>query len=211
MGFVMQSSYMNPNWAEENLQTIRTIMERSALYRRALAPIMLFAGILGIVAAGIGVCCHLDSVQSFCGLWLGTAVIVLTGAFFNTRRQAIKDKEALWSPPTRRVAQALLPPLFIGLFIGVLVLLTDGPPDILPFIWALFYGCALHSAGFFISRGVRWFGWMHIILALAGFLFFTEHDSLDLNPHWFMGFFFGFLHFAYGVYLYLTEKRKNVA
>lgn len=202
---------MNSNWAEENLQTIRTLMERSALYRRALAPIMLFAGILGIVATVVGILCHLDSVQSFCGLWLGTAVVVMTGAFFNTRRQAIKDKEPLWSPPTRRVCQALLPPLFIGLFAGIAVMVSDGPPGLLPFIWALFYGCALHSAGFFISRGVRWFGWIYIILALASFVYILLREPQDLNPHWFMGFFFGFLHFAYGIYLYLTEKRKNVA
>jgi len=31
------------------------------------------------------------------------------------------------------------------------------------------------------------------------------------NAHWLMGFFFGFLHLAYGAYLYLTEKRKNAA
>ena len=35
---------METNWAAEQLQTIRTLMERSAVYRRALAPIMLFAG-----------------------------------------------------------------------------------------------------------------------------------------------------------------------
>ena len=33
---------MEPNWAAEHLQVIRTLMERSALYRRALAPIMSF-------------------------------------------------------------------------------------------------------------------------------------------------------------------------
>ncbi len=47
---------MEPKWAEENLQTIRTLMERSAVYRRALAPIMLFAGLLGVTAAATG--CH---------------------------------------------------------------------------------------------------------------------------------------------------------
>ena len=45
---------MKPDWAEENLQTIRTLMERSAVYRRALAPIMLFAGAVGAAAAIIG-------------------------------------------------------------------------------------------------------------------------------------------------------------
>ena len=42
---------MDSNWAGEHLQVIRTLMERSAIYRRTLAPIMLLLGILGLLAA----------------------------------------------------------------------------------------------------------------------------------------------------------------
>ena len=42
---------METNWAAEHLQVIRTLMERSALYRRALAPVMLVSGVLGTGAA----------------------------------------------------------------------------------------------------------------------------------------------------------------
>src|SRR5690242_16038163 len=107
---------MNPNWAEENLQTIRTLMERSALYRRALAPIMLVAGTLGLMAAIVGLLFHLESTQAFGVLWLATAFLAVIGAFLIARRQALKDKEDFWSPPTRRIGQALLPPLFAGMF-----------------------------------------------------------------------------------------------
>ncbi len=107
---------MKPDWAEENLQTIRTLMERSAVYRRALAPIMIFAGLLGVASAALGLLCHLDSMRAFDALWLGTAAVVVAGAFLIARRQAIKDQEQFWSPPTRRVGQALLPPLFAGMF-----------------------------------------------------------------------------------------------
>src|SRR5271154_6068821 len=104
---------MNSNWAEENLQTISTLMERSALYRRALAPIMIFAGTLGVMAATIGLLLHVDTVLTFDALWIGTATIAVIGAFLNARRQAIKDKEKIWPPPTRRVAQALSLPLTV--------------------------------------------------------------------------------------------------
>jgi hypothetical protein len=207
---------MNPNWAEENLQTIRTLMERSALYRRALAPIMLFAGVMGVLAAAAGLVFHLDSAAAFLALWLGTAVIAVTGAFFNTRRQAIKDKEPVWSPPTRRVAQAALPPLFSGLF--AFIFIGTNNLIILVFIWCFFYGCALHSAGFFMQRGMKVFGWIFIGMALIAFglLSLAWSDSVDPKiyrecPHWRMGFFFGVLHLIYGAYLYLTEKRKNAA
>ncbi len=211
--FVVQSSHMNPNWAEENLQTIRTLMERSALYRRALAPIMLFAGSLGIITAAAGLVFHLDSGRAFTGLWFGAAIVVVAGAFLIARRQALKDNEPFWSPPTRRVAQALLPPLTAGMSVVLIFTLAGfegGFVRVLAFLWAIFYGCALHAAGFFMTRGMKVFGWIYIGIACGALLFlaFTNTD-LVLSAHWLMGFFFGVLHLAYGAYLYLTEKGKN--
>ncbi len=204
---------METNWAAEQLQTIRTLMERSAIYRRALAPIMLFAGTLGIAAAVVGLLFHLDSMPAFVSLWLGTAAIVIAGAFLITRRQALKDHEPFWSPPTRRVTQALLPPLFAGMFLGfVFVFVEPSNAAIMTFVWLLFYGCALHSTGFFMPRGMKWFGWTFIGLAcvILGILVIVPLHA-EISPHWLMGFFFGVLHLAYGAYLYLTEKGKNAA
>jgi hypothetical protein len=204
---------MESNWAVENLQTIRTLMERSAVYRRALAPIMIFAGILGVTAAMAGLLFHLDSMRAFGALWLGTAVVTIAGAFLIARRQALKDSEPFWSPPTRRVTQALLPPLTAGMCLGfVFVFVGLANAVVLTFIWLLFYGCALHAAGFFMPRGVKLFGWIYIGLA-CGSLFFLGivRPEGELNAHWLMGFFFGVLHLAYGAYLYLTEKGKNAA
>ena len=213
LDFVMQSMSMETNWAEENLRTIRTLMERSALYRRALAPIMLFAGTLGVVAAAAGLLFHLDSMRAFGGLWLGTAVVVVAGAFLIARRQALNDKEKFWSQPTRRVGQALLPPLFAGMFLGSAFVFVGNNNTILTFIWLFFYGCALHSAGFFMPHGMKWFGWIFILFASTGVLLLAAivPPTAEINAHWLMGFFFGVLHLAYGTYLYLTEKRKNAA
>ena len=212
----MQSCYMKENWAEENLQTIRTLMERSAVYRRALAPIVIFAGVMGILAAAAGLIFHFDTSREFSFFWLLTAIVVVFGALMIARQQAFKESEVFWSPPTRRIAQALLPPLAIGMVLGVVLSVSnDEANGLLPLSWALLYGCALHSAGFFISRGVRWFGWIYILLALSFLLFYvivgSYHFIPDLNPNWLMGFFFGVLHLAYGAYLYLTEKGKNAA
>jgi hypothetical protein len=215
IGFVLQSQFMETKWAEENLQTIRTLMERSALYRRALAPIMLFAGVLGLSAAIVGLLFHLNSVEAFGALWLCAASIAVAGAFLIARRQALKDKENFWSPPTRRVGQALLPPLFAGLFFGLLFTFAAGltRPIGLTFIWLLFYGCALHSAGFFMSRGMKLFAWIFIgfSCAIICALVFIIPKGMEIDAHWLMGFFFGVLHLAYGAYLYLTEKKNPVA
>ena len=221
--FVLQSIYMNPNWAEENLQTIRTLMERSALYRRALAPIMLLAGTLGVTAAIVGLLCHLDSIRAFCFLWLGTAVITLMGALVVARQQALKENEVFWSPPTRRVGQALLPPFFVGLCLCV-PFIMENPLELtepmnhlrmlfVTHAWILFYGCAMATAGFFVPRGIKFFGWLFIAGGCTFFFYFStsETANFDFDAHWLMGFFFGVLHLVYGVYLYLTEKGKNAA
>jgi hypothetical protein len=208
---------METKWAEENLQTIRTLMERSAVYRRALAPIMICVGVLGVVAATVGILFHMNSPNNFGVLWLGTAAAAVFSAFLIARRQAIQDKESFWSPPTRRIAQALLPPLIAGMLLSLLYLLWGASDEFLiqmPFLWALFYGCALHAAGFFTTRGVKLFGWVFIIGSFAGFYLLTvvlDKIHLEFNPHYFMGFFFGVLHLAYGAYLYLTERKNPVA
>jgi len=204
---------MQSDWASEHLQTIRTLMERSAVYRRALAPITLFVGSLGVLTAAAGLFFHFDSLRAFGGLWLAAAVVAVVGAFFIARRQAVQHGEPFWSPPTRRVAQALAPPLAAGMCLGLAFVLAGVTNKFaLEFSWLLFYGCALHAAGFFMPRGVKLFGWVYIILAcISLFIYAFVRPEIKISAHWFMGFFFGVLHLVYGVYLYLTEKGKNAA
>ena len=44
---------MSAQWAKENLTTIRPLMERASVYRRALAPVAIAVGVLGMAAAGL--------------------------------------------------------------------------------------------------------------------------------------------------------------
>jgi hypothetical protein len=211
----MQSVVMELNQAEEHLQTIRTLMERSAVYRRALAPIMVWNGCVGVVAGLAGWKLGFKSERFFVEYWGATAVLAIVGSFLLVRRQALKDAEPFWSPPTRRVAQALLPPLAIGCFFGTILGFVDQGNDIEPLIciialWLLLYGCAAHAAGFFMTRGMKLFGWVFILFGCFLFLLFVN-GAASFSPHLLMGFFFGGLHLAYGVYLYLTEKGKNAA
>jgi len=188
-------------------------MERSALYRRALAPILLLAGVVGLATMAAGLYFHMDSTRQFCGLWLGAAVVGISGAFFLARRQALKDKEPFWSSPTRRVAQALAPPLAAGMFVSLwLTTVRDDLAPLTSFLWLLFYGCALHAAGFFMPRAIRLLG-LFFVLCSFGFLlaYGVIWKSADPNAHYVMGFFFGAVHLAGGAYLYLTEKGKNAA
>jgi len=218
--FAVQSQIMDSNWAANHLQTIRTLMERSAVYRRALAPIMIFIGVTGLAAAGLGTGLRMGTARAFILFWFGMAAFAMAGSFVLVRRQALKESEPFWSPPTRRVTQATLPPLAAGFMIGVIVLAyapasADKTLDIagivwLPPGWVVLYGCAFHAAGFFLPRGMKLFGWAFVLCG-CGLL------ALGL-PAWakpaeyfngVMGFFFGLLHLAYGVYLYFSEQRRN--
>lgn len=213
------------NWAAEHLQVIRTLMERAAIYRRALAPVMLLTGSVGLLAAALGIGLKIDAPRGFIGYWMGLSFLPLAGSYLLVRRQSLRDRDPFWSPPTRRVTQALLPPLGAGMIAGLVLLTPLGhpPPGAeavenvlamlwLPAAWIVLYGCAMHAAGFFMPRGMKIFGWA-FILGGCGFFALGIPDSVPRHvyAHGLMGLFFGALHLAYGGYLYFTEKNQNEA
>lgn len=208
---------MESQWAVENLQVIRTLMERSALYRRALAPVMLLNGVLGVIAGGIGYYLHMGSLRSFALFWAAVAIVALAGSFALVRKQALRDKETFWTPPTRRVTLAMVPPLATGGLLGALCFASSSQFNpalharlmmILPAAWIILYGCAFHAAGFFMPRGLRLFGWLAMILGLL-FIAWTLWTDSRGEGSAIMGIYFGGVHLAYGVYLYFTEPRGN--
>lgn len=205
---------MDSNWASENLQTIRTLMERSALYRRALAPVMLSAGIIGIAAATVPCFVPIRSNRFFVLFWLGVAVVAAVTTLFLVRRQALRDQEPFWSPPTRRVTEALFAPFVVGGAVAVLLLVFDyrlGPAAwYASTAWVALYGCALNAAGFFTPRGIKFFG-RTIVYAGAALILLTPAVPGDMTmaAHYVMGIFFGVLHLAYGIYLYFTERQRR--
>ena len=208
---------METNQATEHLQVIRTLMERSALYRRALAPIMIYCGAVGIIAGIAGWQFQINSINGFIAVWYGSAFLALAGSLLLVRRQAFKDSEPFWSAPTKRVGQAMLPPLVFGMVAGILfVSWVRSDKDYhfcynnLIMIWAWLYGCALHSAGFSISRGIRLLGWIYGGLGcvlLADVIHVEQFDRA--SNHLTMGGLFGGLHLLCGIYLYFTENRKT--
>ena len=216
----MQSNRMESNWAAEHLQVIRTLMERSAIYRRALAPIMSYNGAVGTAAALAGWGLNINSPRAFILYWTCVAALAMAGSFLLVRRQALKDAEPFWSPPTRRVTQAMLPALVAGGIIGSIAFLWVGsaPENLgsvlgmlwLPLAWVVLYGCAFHAAGFFMPRGMRLFGWGLVLGGCGLFaLGIPDWAPRQVYAHGIMGFFFGVLQLAYGVYLYFTEKGEN--
>ncbi|MBL9127922.1 MAG: hypothetical protein JNL97_09765 [Verrucomicrobiales bacterium] len=211
---------MNDPWAAENLQVIRTLMERSALYRRALAPVSFAAGLIGLAAGIAGWLAGVDSARGFGALWMLVAVVVLAISLFIIRRQALRAQEPFWSPPSRRVAQAMAPPLLAGLLGGCLVAVPAWREPLhawwLPGLWLVLYGCAIHGAGFFMRRGMKLFGWCLGLLGAALLAYVNARSHAAGLPslayaHLVMAALFGATHIGYGVYLAFTEARSSAS
>jgi hypothetical protein len=142
------------------------------------------------------------------------SILAALTAFLLVRRQALRDEEPVWSPPTRRVIEALAPSLIAGGAVGLLLLVFDVRSAVTAWhaavIWVILYGCALCAAGFFTPRGLKRFGMafvcaggaLHVLTPVLG-------EQTGSSAHHLMGFFFGALHFAYGLYLYFTERQRR--
>ncbi len=204
---------MSEQWAEANLATIRSLMERAAIYRRALGPVMTAAGGIGTLAA-VGACfLEIPTARGFAIYWMATACLALAAAYFLVRRQAFKSSEPFWSPPTRRVTSAFLPGFFSGAMLGGLLCMAnpeDGVVAVCCF-WMVLYGCAVHSAGFFMPRGMKLFGWVAVLGGFGLLIFYSggvDMPELEMG-HYVMGGFFGVGHLLYGVYLFVTEAKRG--
>ena len=183
-------------------------MERAALYRRALAPVMRTTGLLGVCGAGLGLGAGVSEPGPFIGFWLGVAGLALVFSMLITRRQALRAAEAFWSPPTRRVAQAAAPPLTAGLALSLAAAAsaTAGMFVWLPCLWMLLFGCALHAAGFCMPRGMKWLGWGFIAAGCATGLLHGRIPADAITGHLLMGAVFGGGNLAYSLYLGFTER-----
>jgi len=208
---------MQPNWAEENLQVIRTLMERAGLYRRALAPVMLSVGCVGVISGSLF---HLRNGLGFAfhHRWAAIAGIGVAVAVAISRKQALRADESLLTPPARKVAGALFLPWFTAGLMTVALLpapLSQDPPDgvswALVSIWLVLYGCGLHAAAPFLVRGIARLAWGCALAGLAVFVgMLSEARFLIVySPDLVMAATFGAFHLFAGIYLYFTEKRDS--
>ena len=221
---------MSADWAKENLRVIRTLMERTTVYRRALAPIMTYTGVVGLLAASLAEWQGIRGLEKFSIFWLCVGFVSLAGAFLLVRRQAIADKDSLWSPPTHRVFQSAAPLLCVGVFLGMSeifwsIAVTNPlyqsdprhPVTRLIALWLMCHGGAMHAMGFFMKRGIKLFGWVLILAGMSLYIAINvplivgrlPEPMPDRYGHLLMGALFGGMHLAYGIYLYFTEENSN--
>lgn len=206
------------NWAEENLQVIRTLMERAAVYRRKMAPMMFVAAGLGTLGGFTAKYAGIDTAKEFSLYWGSIACVILLVSGYIVRGQAIGSGEEFWTAPTKRIFQAFLPVFVIGGALGLGYVLGPGGllhvnGHLLCIAWCCLYGLGLHSAGFFVAKGIRRLGMFFIVAGLLmGFLATKPVEAfLRMDPNFIMGAVFGGLHLMSGMYLFYTEQRDEAA
>jgi|TARA_B100001964_G_C14111059_1_gene543841 hypothetical protein len=212
-------------------------MERTTVYRRALAPIMTYTGVVGLLAASMAQTQwqRIRELEEFALFWLCVGLVSLAGAFLLVRRQAIADKDSLLSPPTRRVFQSAAPLLCVGVFLGTSEIFWSTaatnplyqsdprhPITRLIALWLMCHGGAMHAMGFFMKRGIKLFGWVLILAGMSLYIALNIPLIVDKMPDWpngtptpdrighlLMGALFGGSHLSYGIYLYFTEEKPD--
>ncbi len=203
---------MNTNKAQKHLQFIRGVMERSALYRRALAGIYIFIALAGLSAGGLGFFRGPTDSTAFLAYWMGLAVLIVLLATGFMGFQALRAGEPFWQGPVPRIAHHLFPPLFCGAVLGGACLLRNDAGDLFWLIplWMTFYGLGLIAVSAIVPKGLLGLGWAFILAGLTVFSLLHVIGEIDLPKlHLIMGATFGAGHLLHGCYLCFAESRRD--
>ena len=212
----MKTNSTNPN---EDLHTIREIMERSTRFLSLSGLSGVFAGVFALIGVAMAWFFILDSGQiqykdfirnpdaystSGTGLYLAVdallvlLIAILVTVYFSQRKARMAGKK-LWTKPTRNLLFHLMLPLVSG-GILILILVFQNKMDLVIPIMLVFYGLALVQAGKFTFGEVHYLGLTEITLGILAAVF-SDYGLL----FWTIG--FGLMHVIYGTVMYFRHER----
>lgn len=206
--------------AAEQLRVIRSLMERSTIYRAISAPAALFAGLLSLAVSG-WLWMKLDPTESpnpsaFLAIWLSVLLVVSAVNTLLLYKSARQRGEPFVSAGMKHALRALLPPLVAGFGLSLLEVsgtgrIADDCYADMAAHWILFYGLALLATGSFSPRSMQALG--------AGFFLFgilTWLPSVRLyygrqypTAVIFMASSFGLLHIVYAAAVWIQGRRDS--
>jgi hypothetical protein len=212
----MKTNSTNPN---EDLQTIREIMERSSKFLSLSGLSGIFAGVCALSGAAIAWFIIMDSgniayneqIPGPSGSFTSSnlfylaldAMLVLgfafLGAVYFSQRKARKAGQQLWDHSTRRVLVHLMIPLVTG-GIFTLILALRNNVELVASVMLVFYGLSLVNAGKFTLGEIHYLGLTEIILGILAGVFINFGLLF-----WTIG--FGLMHIIYGTVVYFRHER----
>ena len=186
-----------PADARRDLETIRSLMERSRHYRHLPGPAAIVAGTLALGGAyathvlGDGDLARLGMV------WGGVFALSVLSLLAFVKLETSREGVAMWSPLAIEVAHALWPPFVAA--VAMTLALLDRPALIAP-LWILSYGVGALAAGAFARPAVRGLG----LAFLAAGIAVLAHP---LAPAVSLGATFGGFHWVFGCVLLLKPSK----
>jgi hypothetical protein len=197
---------------EERLATLRSLLERRAVYQRRFARTALIGGILSIATAAVlfindevtPLLSRTIGPRQFASAWLIVLAITIASGALLPRRDARPGGRPSGSTRLKFVLASiapylLIPAAFTTWFFGTGYL--GGTELDLVVVWIAFYGLMLLATATFATRSVVLLGWAFLITAVGVPLL---EEKLDLwigdMPSLLMGLTFGVYHCIYALF-----------
>jgi len=209
----------DPRKALEQLETIRSLLERATAYRVICAPSAIMGGtaalMLGLVQAwlyqGQG-SSPFQPVDFVCS-WL--VVLALAGGsnILMLLRDSKRRGEVAPSPRMRMALNAVLPPFVVTGVLGLAIFHLTGDPFGCVTTWVIGYGASLHAASGFAPRTLQRAG---RICLISGILLACAWGLSGVGeiPYSFSGLamavVFGAVHLEYGVRALLWNSASKL-
>lgn len=201
----------------ENLQEIRSIMERNTRFLSLSGLSGVMAGVVALIGAGFAFSIYANEVINSTFLRMspnwgvvqrdlimiaaGVLVAAIGFAYFFTARKAKRAGEKVWNKTSKGILLNLLIPLATGGVLSLVLLKND------LFIWVppitlIFYGLACIGASQKTVRDIFYLGLTCLLLGLLNTLFLGYGIIF-----WALG--FGIAHILYGTLMYFKYDRKS--
>ncbi|MGL1888084.1 MAG: hypothetical protein OCD76_16330 [Reichenbachiella sp.] len=193
----------------EDLQDIKTIMERSSRFISLSGMSGVVAGIVALIGAYLAyqtvytgqdylsyrrADLTVQNISYLIGIASSVLIVSVLGGLYFTQKKAKKANQKLWDIQSKRLIINLMIPLAVGGIVCV-ILLGKGFIGIIAPFTLIFYGLGLVNASKYTLTEIRSLGLFEIALGLIG----CQYVGYGLIL-WALG--FGILHIIYGIVMY---------
>ncbi len=194
---------------EQDLEHIRSMMERSSRFISLSGLSGVFAGIFALIAAVIAFLLFqkngIDNftgngvypgklVRQLCILGLLTLLAALGSAIIFTLRKSRQNKIKPWNSLTRRLITSFIIPFLAGGIFCIALFYNLQYAFIAP-VMLIFYGLALINTSKYTYTDINYLGYCELVLGLIA-LFLPDFGLV----FWAVG--FGVMHIVYGLLMY---------
>ncbi len=201
--------------ALDHLRVIRTLMERSSIYRAVSAPAALIGGLLSLGVAIYGWKQNSTSTHEIVFAWLGVLVITTIINLFLLMREAGSKDQPFITEGLRMALRAIVPPMLTGGILGGCLIWFEHDIALGAIVWILCYGLALQATVSFAPRSIILLARAFLMtgqalaivyLAQNKFAIFPRHET---SASLFLGLTFGLFHIVYAIAVFGSKPKSN--